>query len=55
MVSGGSYLSQSEPLVHFGLGDAQTIDSVIVYWPSGIVQTLEGVNLNEKLEVVEPV
>jgi hypothetical protein len=32
-VSGGnSYCSQSEPVMHFGLGDASTVQGVVVYW-----------------------
>jgi hypothetical protein len=33
--SGGSYLSQSDLRVHFGLGTATKIDSVEIRWPSG--------------------
>ena len=32
---GGSYQSSSDPRLHFGLGDAQAVDRVEVYWPSG--------------------
>lgn len=32
---GGSYQSASDGRVHFGLGDAETIDSVEIRWPSG--------------------
>src|SRR5205823_7312242 len=30
-----SYLSASDPRVHFGLGDATHIERVTVYWPDG--------------------
>lgn len=33
--SGGSYLSQNDLRLHFGLGPAKTIESVTVRWPSG--------------------
>ncbi len=36
--SGGSYLSQSELALHFGLGAARTIDKVEVNWPGGATQ-----------------
>lgn len=29
------YASQNEPILHFGLGNAQQIDQVDIYWPSG--------------------
>ncbi|HEY4358358.1 MAG TPA: CRTAC1 family protein [Acidobacteriaceae bacterium] len=38
--SGGSYLSQNDTRVHFGLGTATKIDSVEVLWPSGKVEKL---------------
>ena len=38
--SGGSYLSQSDVRLHFGLGDARSVDSIEITWPSGIHQVL---------------
>jgi enediyne biosynthesis protein E4 len=38
---GGSYLSQNDLRLHFGLGKASKIDSVEIRWPSGRVETLE--------------
>ena len=35
MVSGGSYCSQSDFRVHFGLGEMTKIDRVVVRWPDG--------------------
>lgn len=35
------FLSQSPAMVHFGLGDADTIDTLTVRWPSGKVQVLK--------------
>jgi hypothetical protein len=40
--SGGSYLSQNDLRLHFGLGQAMKIDSVEVRWPSGKVEKLGG-------------
>jgi len=40
--SGGSYLSQNDLRLHFGLGQATKIDSVEVRWPSGKVEKLGG-------------
>ena len=36
------YLSSSEPMVHFGLGKDTVIRRMTVTWPSGRVQTFEG-------------
>jgi hypothetical protein len=41
--SGGSYLSQSDLRVHFGLGNASTIEAIEVHWPSGVVDKADGV------------
>jgi hypothetical protein len=35
VVSGGSYASTHDPRLHFGLGDATSVDMVEVRWPSG--------------------
>src|SRR4030088_1426614 len=34
-VSGGSYASTHDPRLHFGLGEATSVDMVEVHWPSG--------------------
>jgi hypothetical protein len=36
---GGSYYSQSDLRLHFGIGDARTIDRVIVRWPNGLEES----------------
>lgn len=41
--SGGSYLSQSDLRLHFGLGEATRIDKVEVQWMNGKTQVFEGV------------
>lgn len=41
--SGGSYLSQSDLRLHFGLGTSTRIDKVEVRWPDGSSQSFEGV------------
>jgi hypothetical protein len=38
--SGGSYLSQSDLRLHFGLGDHRHADKVEISWPSGKTETL---------------
>lgn len=51
--SGGTYASQSDFRLHFGLGDAAKVDRVEVRWPSGIVDKLEGVPANRMLTMKE--
>jgi len=35
VLSGGSYESSNDQRVHFGIGDASTVDTVEIHWPSG--------------------
>ena len=39
---------------HFGLGSTRTVDELKIEWPSGTVQTLTGVGVDQVLEIVEP-
>src|SRR5262249_7434650 len=48
----GSYLSASDPRLHFGLG-SQTKTSVEIFWPSGTHQTLDAAG-DQILTVEEP-
>ncbi len=52
--SGTSYLSQGDPRLHFGLGQAGRVDEVTIRWPSGIIQKLKDVKVNQIHKVVEP-
>ena len=47
--SGGSYLSQSELVLHFGLGAHDTADWVEVRWPSGQVSVLTDVPAGQQV------
>jgi hypothetical protein len=49
------YLGQSDLPLYFGLGDAQSIDSITVSWPSGAEQDIAGpiAANNQVLEVIE--
>jgi hypothetical protein len=52
--TGGGTSGQSSLLASFGLGDASIVDTLVVNWPSGIVQTLTAVAVNQILTVTEP-
>jgi hypothetical protein len=51
--SGGSYLSQNDFRIHFGLGRAAAIDVLRVEWPSGSVDELKNVPAGRVLQIVE--
>ncbi|PYX31845.1 MAG: CRTAC1 family protein, partial [Acidobacteria bacterium] len=42
--SGGSYLSQNDLRLHFGLGSIGKVDDVEIRWPSGVTQTLHNLS-----------
>ena len=52
--SGGSQMGQNMLAAHFGLGTATLVDSMTIRWPSGKVQTLTDVPVNQRLTVTEP-
>ena len=50
--SGGSYLSQNDLRVHFGLGSAASVE-LEVQWPSGVVDKLSVDKVNRIVTVTE--
>ena len=53
VVAGSSYLSSEDPRLHFGLGDAETVQ-LVVRWPGGEETTLDGVGANQVVVVERP-
>ena len=51
--SGGSYLSQNDLRLHFGLGDAARVDRVTVRWPSGTLDRISGIPANRHVVIHE--
>ncbi|MBE0655870.1 MAG: ASPIC/UnbV domain-containing protein, partial [Bacteroidales bacterium] len=41
--------------VHFGLGDAEVVDTLVIRWPSGHVDKHLNVQANQIYEVIENV
>jgi hypothetical protein len=52
--SGGSYLSQSDLRVRFGLGEAPRVDQLEIVWPSGTREVKTGLPVNQVLSFREP-
>ncbi len=52
-LGGGSYLSASDPRLHFGLGTCASVDELVITWPSGQRQALAGVSANQFLRVIQ--
>jgi hypothetical protein len=51
--SGGSYLSQNDLRLHFGLGSATKIDSIEVRWPSGVVDKTGSLEADRSYSILE--
>lgn len=51
--SGGSYMSQNDLRVHFGLGKAEMVGLLEIHWPSGAVDSLKDVAANQLIFVKE--
>jgi hypothetical protein len=52
--SGGSYLSQNDPRLHFGLGSATVVDRIEVTWPGGAKRVLERQPVNRIQSITRP-
>jgi hypothetical protein len=50
---GTSYMSSSDPRIHFGLGKRSKIDSLVISWPSGQVDKLTNVPVDTIVAVKE--
>jgi hypothetical protein len=51
--SGGSYLSQSDLRLHFGLAAARRIDWLEINWPSGVHQVEKNLPVNQVITIRE--
>ena len=51
--AGSSQMSQNMLEAHFGVGSVNSIESLTVRWPSGNVNVLEDVDVNQSLLIVE--
>ena len=53
ILSGGSYLSQNDLRLHFGLGSHDTVDTVEITWPTGEKETLKNLAADHFYSVLE--
>ena len=53
VTSGGSFASTSDPRLHFGLGQAKSIDAVEVHWPDGTTEQVKLPSIDAIYTVVE--
>lgn len=48
-----TFQSQNDLRVHFGLSDATVIDTVFIFWPSGIKEFYSNLNSNQFISIIE--
>jgi len=53
VISGSSFLSQSDLRLHFGLGQAKAADLVEVTWPSGLKESFRNLPANQLITLEE--
>jgi hypothetical protein len=51
--TGGSYLSNSEKIATFGLGQQAALDTLIIKWPEGDIDQLTNLIANQQILIVE--
>jgi hypothetical protein len=55
-VTGGiGFCSQNQRAVHFGLGQAPSVEKVEIIWPSGNVQVIKDPEIGKLNKVIESV
>lgn len=55
VMSGGSYYSQNSLVLHFGLGEAVSVDKIDVRWPSGTIQSVGKTAADQSMKITESV
>lgn len=51
--AGGGFLAQSSKWVHFGLGEHNAIEELVVYWPGGTAETFGSVDPDHRYRLVQ--
>jgi hypothetical protein len=53
VVAGYGWASQNSPVLHFGLGQLDTVDLLTIHWPSGWIDSFPMVPANQLLSIME--
>ncbi|MDG5490992.1 FG-GAP-like repeat-containing protein [Psychroserpens sp. SPM9] len=51
--SGDGFRYMNSLNTHIGIGTETSINSIVVYWPSGIIDTISNPTINDSLEIIE--
>jgi len=53
-VHGGiGFCSQNQRALHFGIGSSESVDKIVIDWPSGVRQEIQGLEINQKHNIKE--
>ena len=53
VTAGSGYLAQSSKRLHFGLGQSETIEGVVVRWPDGSIENLPPLEVDQNYDYVQ--
>ena len=53
VMSGGSYISQSDLRQHFGLGAYQKVERLEIRWPNGLTEQIKNLDCDQFMTVQE--
>lgn len=53
LMAGDGYMASNQRIVQFGLGTTDTVQEVLVHWPSGATTTIKNLPVDTTLQVVE--
>ena len=53
VISGGSYISNNDMRLHFGIGKAKQVDKLEIRWPDGIKENVALTGVNRVYRIVE--
>ena len=53
VMSGGSYISQSDLRQHFGLGAYQKVERLEIRWPNGLTEQIKNLDYDQFMTVQE--
>lgn len=51
---GSNYVTHNPLIQHFGMGDEDLVDELIVYWPGGGTTVLQDLSINQHLTIEQP-
>jgi hypothetical protein len=51
--SGESYGIMNSMILHFGIGEAESVDDITIYWPSGLIDQVSDPEIDGTVDIIE--